>query len=638
MYIENVEQLTRDSVLDEELFIELFEIEDEFVREQKIVAIQEKAKALGMKSQFDKLLNAKRRALREEKRAIARRSDKQSKVTDFSAIGNDIQLKTGIWIADAEGIRTFGERGEIWACNHPIYPVRLLRNAETGKCKIELEYYTRGQWRRLITERKAVASNTGIIALADSGIHANSDNARALVRYIADVEALNEDAIQEQKSSGKLGWIDGTFLPFDRGIVFDNEDNLRSLVDSIQPVGSRKKWFKLAADLRQQGRIEVMLYLAASLGSVLVELVGGLPFVVDLWGDTGRGKTVALMFAASVWGDPNEGGYITDAKATITAMEIRMNALNSLPMLIDDMAQIKNQDDDFSGLVYKWCAGHGKDRSNVSLGLNKQTAWQNCILTNAERSLVTETMQAGAVNRIIDIEIGNAPIFGDNGPEIANILRHNYGFCGQEFVEAIQMIGDEEVRIMQKGYYDKLKDFAKEHEAKEEKQVLPMSILLTADELAERFIFRDGIRLDFEQCYALLKGVGEVSEHKRAYNYIMDVVAMNSFRFKYDEERPTQIWGERVECDDHTEIRIIGTRFTEIMREGGFQDKAFLAWAKKNCLLGRTTEGRNKVKCRIDGVDDPIWAVPLIVNEDESGENGDFSSVSADDEKELPWN
>ena len=331
MYIENVEQLTRDSVLDEELFIELFEIEDEFVREQKIVAIQEKAKNLGMKTQFDKLLNAKRRAIKIEQKAALKRSDRPSHVTDFSAIGNDIQLKTGIWVADSEGIRTNGERGEVWACNHPIYPVRLLRNAETGRCKIELEYYSRGQWRRIITDRKAVASTNGIIALADNGIHANSDNARALVRYIADVEALNEDVIQEQKSSGKLGWIDGTFLPYFKEIVFDNEDNLRSLVDSIQPVGSRKKWFKLAADLRQQGRIEVLLYLAASLGSILVELVGGLPFVVDLWGDTGRGKTVALMFAASVWGDPNEGGYITDAKATITAMEIRMKSMTDFP-------------------------------------------------------------------------------------------------------------------------------------------------------------------------------------------------------------------------------------------------------------------------------------------------------------------
>ena len=638
MYIENVEQLNNTSVLDEQLFIELFDIDDEFVREQKIQSIQAKAKSLGCKSQFDALLKAKRREFKSKKREVMER-DKLSNVTDFSDCGeNMVQLRTGAWTADANGIRAWSERGTTVACNHPIYPARLLRNAETGKCKIELEYYTRGQWRRVIVDRKAIASTNSIIQLADHGIHANSENAKALVKYLADVEYLNEFDIKEQRSSGKLGWIDGVFLPYDSSIVFDNEDNLRSLVDSIQECGSRKKWFNLALKLREKRRMEILIYLAAALGSVLVDPVGALPFIVDLWGDTGRGKTVALMLAASIWGNPNEGGYITDAKATITAMEIRMNALNSLPMMIDDMAQIKNQDDDFSGLVYKWCAGHGKDRSNVTLGLNKQTAWQNCILTNAERSLVTETMQAGAVNRIIDVEIGNDPIFGDEGNQVANILRKNYGFAGRDFVETIRIFGDEEIRVRQKKYYDAIKERAKElGEPKEEKQIIPMSILLTADELAEEFLFKDGVRMDFDECFRLLKGFGEVSEHKRAYNYICDEIAVNSFRFNYDDERPTQVWGERNKVGKDTEVLIIGTVFTKLMRDGGFQDKAFLAWAQKNNLLGKTSGGRFKRRARISGVEDPTWCVPLLIKYDEEFEDADFMQATDADMKELPF-
>lgn len=637
MYIENVEQLSNTSVLDEQLFIELFDIEDEFVREQKIQAIQAKAKSLGCKTQFDALLKAKRREAKAKTHEIQEKN-KMCNVTDFEECGSEVQLRTGMWTANADGIRTWSDRGSVVACNHPIYPARLLRNAETGKCKIELEYYTRGQWRRVIVDRKAIASTNAIIQLADHGIHANSENAKALVKYLADVEYLNEFDIKEQRSSGKLGWIDGAFLPYDNSIVFDNEDNLRSLVDSIQECGSRKKWYNLTLKLREKRRMEVLIYLAAALGSVLVDPVGALPFIVDLWGDTGRGKTVALMLAASIWGNPNEGGYITDAKATITAMEIRMNALNSLPMMIDDMAQIKNQDDDFSGLVYKWCAGHGRDRSNVTLGLNKQTAWQNCILTNAERSLVTETMQAGAVNRIIDIEIGNDPIFGDDGNQVANVLRKNYGFAGRDFVETVRILGDEEIRARQKKYYDMIKDRAKElSEPKEEKQIIPMSILLAADELAEEFLFKDGVRMDFDECFHLLKGFGEVSEHKRAYNYICDEIAVNSFRFNYDPDRPTQVWGERRKVGKDTEYLIIGTVFTKLMREGGFQDKAFLSWAQKNNLLGKTSKGRYQRSARIEGADDAVRCVPLLIKYDEEFENTDFISVSDDEIKDLPF-
>ena len=637
MYIENVNQLNRDSLVDPQLFDELFAIEDEFERELKINEIEIKAKEQGCKKKFEEFLKAKKRSVKEEARKMMP-SDKRSKITDFSLCGKkDVVLKTGMWDADHRGVRTWSDRGVVVACNHPIFPSRILRNAETGKCKIELEFYVRGQWRKVIVDRKTIASTNGIIGLADNGIHANSENAKALVKYLADVEMLNEEFIQEQKSSGKLGWIDEEFLPFASSVIFDNEDNLRSLVDSIAPVGSRKKWMDLCVEWRKTRRIEILIYLAASLGSILVELVGALPFIVDLWGDTGRGKTVALMLAASIWGNPNEGGFATDAKATVTAMEIRLNALNSLPMLIDDMAQIKNQEDDFSGLVYKWCAGRGRDRSNTSLGLNKQTAWQNCILTNAERSLVTETMQAGAVNRIIDVEIGDEPIFGDRGNEVATTLRNNYGHIGREFVGTIQMIGAEAVRECQKKYYDMLKEASREKEAKEEKQILPMSILLAADELSEKFIFKDGVRLDFEQCFNLLKGVGEVSEHKRAYNYILDTVAMNTFRFNYDPDRPTQVWGERRTVGKDAEYLIIGTVFTKLMKEGGFQDKAFLSWAKKNNLLGETERGRFQRMARVKGVDDSVRCVPLLIKHNEELEDTDFMSVSENDLKELPF-
>lgn len=604
MFIEYVEKLDKKSILEEDLFIELFGIENDFDREKKKQELQDQAKLLDVSGKFGRLLRAAEKNYKSALREIAQNpKDMQTKVTDFS---NGICLRTGMWTANMHGVRTWSDRGEVIACNHPIYPTRILRNAETGKCKIELEFFVRGQWRKTIVDKKTISSANSIINLADNGIHATSDNAKSLVRFLSDVEYLNEFDILEQKSSGKLGWIDGTFLPYDDSIIFDNEDNLKSLVDSIQEVGNRHLWYETVRKLRKQGRIEVLIYIAASLASILVEPCGALPFIVDLWGDTGRGKTVALMLAISIWGNPNEGGYGTDAKASVTAMEVRLNALNSLPMMIDDMAQIKNQEDDFSGLVYKWCAGHGKDRSNVTLGLNKQTSWQNCILTNAERSLVTETMQGGAVNRIIDVEMGDEPIFGDDGPEIANILRHNYGFCGRQFVTMVQLLGDEKVREIQKKYLDLIKDYTKKHEAKEEKQIIPMSILMTADEISEEYIFKDGVRLDFEKCVGLLKSLGEVSEHKRAYNYIVETVEMNRELHFESSDKVSTRWGT---IEDGYAI-IIATVFSELMKKGNFQDKAFLSWARKNDLIVASKDRMKKQK-KFDATGTPVWCIWL---------------------------
>ena len=82
------------------------------------------------------------------------------------------------------------------------------------------------------------------------------------------------------------------------------------------------------------------------------------------------------------------------------------------------MAQIKQQlDGDFSGLIYRWCAGKGKDRATKTLGMNATHSWKNITITNAEHSLITSTTQGGAINRIIDVEMSDGYIF-ENGNEV----------------------------------------------------------------------------------------------------------------------------------------------------------------------------------------------------------------------------
>ena len=328
--------------------------------------------------------------------------------------------------------------------------------------------------------------------------------------------------------------------------------------------------------------------------------MNALPFIVNLWGDTVKGKTVDLMVAASVWANPEEGQFMSDAKATQTALELRLNFLNNLPMLIDDMAQVKNQyDGDFSTLIYQWCAGKGKDRANRNLGMNASTSWKNITITNAEHSLITATTQGGAVNRIIDVEMSDGYIF-DNGNEIVEILKNNYGHAGLEFVELIQGMENNELQEIQKGFYSKIVDRAKKLGLeKEEKQILPMSILFTADYLTEKYLFKDGILLDFEKCVDLLKNKGEVSENERAYQFIIDEIQMNGSRFsrKSDEFTANECWGL---IEEGSNVAIInGNAFRKILERGNFSEKSFFSWAARNKIIETDSNGNYKKNKRI---------------------------------------
>lgn len=605
IYLQDVKKLEKSSFTETELYHELilgFDSESE--RQKYAFKVRERAKELGMTSVFDGMFRAVQRDIANAKKEEEKQNLKKvgECMTDFPCRDFNEQFRCADWIATKDGIYRHSEKGIQTACTHIIYPTRILRNAETGKYKIELEFMVRGRLRRVIVPREVIASTSQIISLANDSVQVTSKTAPYLSEYLADMEALNGDIIKEYMSTSRLGWIDITsedgtiskqFLPYQQDAVFDNEISVKALYESIRACGKKDKWYGLIKEIRAKNQPEVLINLAASFASVLVEPCGALPFIVSLWGGTGIGKTIILKICTSVWADPGEGKYITDPKATNTAMEIRLSILNSLPMTLDDMAQVKNQYDgeDFSDLIYRWCAGKGRDRSNKDLGLNKLTSWRNCTITNGERSLVNESTQGGAINRVIDIEASGDVLFtAKDGNRTANIIDKNYGFAGRDFIDVLDNIGTDTISPIMQHYYDLIKESSERHGVeKEDKQIVPMALILAADELTEKYLFKDGIRLDVDKCAEYLKNKGEVDENERAYTYLMDQVEINVRCFEDpdpedDDDKKTSFpnWGY-FKGDD--QVVIYSSQFDDIMERGGYQSKSFLAWAKRKNLL-----------------------------------------------------
>lgn len=636
MYLECVEKLDKSSLLSLELLDELFLIESEAEREIYRQKLEEQALLLNVKSKFNKLYNARKKDYNASRRNVP--ATVGENITDFSSLGGiEKQLYCGDWIANDAGVWVHTEKGRADASYHPIYPTRILRNSETGQYKIELEFVLRGKVRRALVDRDVIASSTKILKLANESVQVTAINAPYLVKYLADIEALNPDIITEYSSTSRLGWIEDIdsngekikkFLPYEKEVVFDNELNTKALFDSITNCGYRDKWYELVKEIRARKQTEVLVNIAASFASVLVEPCGALPFIVSLWGGTGIGKTVVLMLATSIWADPSEGAYMTDAKATNTAMEIRLNILNSLPMTLDDMAQVKNQyDEDFSQLIYRWCAGKGRDRSNVSLGLNKLTSWRNCTITNGERSLVDETTQGGAVNRVIDIEASGEVLFsGEDGNRVARLLKSNYGFAGEEFIQVITQDGYiNKVNQLVNDYFNKIKECAKAQGVeKEDKQIMPMALILAADEIIETELFKDDVRLNLEKCCSYLKNKGEVSEHKRAYEFIQDILVSQHYHFLENQSTVpvgnVEIYGCWI---DNNKVAIISSAFDRIMKDGNFQSRAFLSWAAKEGIIETDSLGNKKVQKKILGNNRRC----VILKTEEMAENEDFSDI-----------
>lgn len=616
--MEPLDRLDKDSILTERVFQELFDQEDEIKKARLMIALADRAEELGVKVKFNTILRAYKKVDREM------RKKSPSLVENWTNFeGPYDNMRCGLWIASDHGIYAQKEGGlEDVACYHPILPIERLKNLETGDEQLKLAFKRNNRWEEIIVPKDLIATAGKITALSKRGVAVTSENAKLLVRFLSDVENFNDNQIQVQYSTSKLGWIKSGFIPYDTEIVFDGDSRFKQVFESIEQHGTRELWYEHIRQLRKTGRLEIKFMLAAAFASVLIGPLGALPFFVDLWGETEGGKSVTLMLACSVWANPDESRYIGDFKTTDVALEARADLLNNLPMMLDDTSKTSSRiRDNFEGIVYDLCSGKGKSRSNKELGMNRENRWRNAILTNGERPLNSYVTQGGAINRILEVECGEK-VYRD--PQTtAELVKKNYGFAGREFVSVLKKIGFEEVERIQREIQRKI-----HNDEKMQKQSISLSIVLTADRIVTDHLFKDGQYISLDDAAQVLVDRNELSDNERCYQYILSEVDIN--RAKFDAMSQTnEKWG----MIEHGYAVIYNNIFDSICKKGGFSRKAFLSWADRNGLIQTQGGQLTKVK-KAEGKTIRCVFIKMDASIDENG----FQSVEdADIQEELPF-
>lgn len=629
----NIESKTIDELVDQEFLLQVFDVEDDIDREQLIARIRVRAMQLKATKIVDHLLAAYAKQRKKMEVVATKTTYQPLPDAEMEFLGQT--YSTGVWIMKGGRIITLRETGESIACYHPIFISKIYKNHQTGEEKAEIKFQKRNRWQHIRADKSLIASASKIVALSQYGIAVTSESAKDLVRYLSDFENLNIDLIDEMVSTSKLGWIDKDFVPYCDNIDFDSETRFKDTYESITQKGSFDTWLKLVKSIRAKRQPELHIYLVSAFASVLLKKLDALPFVVNLYGATGKGKTVALMLATSVWANPDGNTYIADAKATNVALELRLDFLNHLPLMLDDLSQLENRYDDFSSLIYLLCSGKGRDRSNINLGLNKATTWKNIIITNMERSITSETMKGGAVNRVIDIGYDSDEMLFADGHGVVEVIKDNYGHAGKMYIDIINNMPDGELKRMQAEMFDvvsRINNALPADEQKEEKQLLPLSILLVADKICEQYIFKDGVLLEPADCFRFLKSKKEVDESERAYELICSDVRTNMYLYQTkdkDGKEYGKVLGKYDEQNGIVYIMLVEWR--RMCEAYNFNEKIFFAWAKRKGLLIHDA-GKNQKRIRLRGEDDTRpYTIGLKVSFSDDG----FYGVEEDD---MPFN
>ena len=97
-----------------------------------------------------------------------------------------------------------------------------------------------------------VANKSNIIQLSDRGIEVNSENAKDLVSYIADVVSLNAKEIPVCRSTDRLGWINEEFAPYVSDLKYDGDVAFKDVYASFKENGDyeMRKIIKRLRNLR----------------------------------------------------------------------------------------------------------------------------------------------------------------------------------------------------------------------------------------------------------------------------------------------------------------------------------------------------------------------------------------------------
>ncbi len=572
--LDRIQEMTAEELLSEETMASIFEIKDAVDRSLYEARLSVQSKRLKLAKEFQACLKNYKHKM------AALRGINRGNKTNFT--DQPIQLNCGEWICDVSGVKkaTYSSGGEYetkYASPIPVLITEILENVDEKTEKLRIAYYKNG-WQSLICNRSTAASNTKIIELADRGLEVNSDNAKLLVKYLADLSALNLDEIPRYKAVSQMGWHGDEFMPYS-DIKFDGENEFKHLYDTIKPKGDIDEWISYTHNLRKNKYLR--LQMAASFSAPIIEKVNASCFILHFWGGTETGKTVGMIVAASVWANPVLGKYTYSLNNTQNTVMSVASFLNNLPVCCDELQSVRSKMG-YDALVMQCTEGIGRGRMKYDKVQKLQT-WKTAFIFTGEEPLTRDNSGGGTKNRVIEFECTEKVV--ENGNDVVRFMSENYGLIGEKYINAIKN------EDLYEQYSELLKSITKAYDTSE-KQAMAMACMLLGDRMACKYIYTDEEPLTIDDVKCFLKTKAEVDNSERAYEFVLGLIAANANKFSEDS---AEVWGKI--SDSY--VLVNKNVLVREMAENGFTfDSVKSKWANRGYLI-RNTSGKmvHQTKC-----------------------------------------
>lgn len=504
--------------------------------------------------------------------------------------------------------------GKILVCYHPIVPIEKYKNLEDGTEKIKLGYYVNNKWNYIIVDKSIISNTQTIIQLSDRSISVNSENAKHLIKYLAEIENLNKDLIPISISTSRLGWIDNDILiPYSDKYEVDNNKDIPDIEEKFGESGKLEDWIEYFRERRKYNSISRVV-MAAGVASILLKKIKQPGFTVHIWGESEYGKTVACMVGQSIFGNPEQNGgkgIGINFNFTSAGLEYKLGAYNNIPLFINEMQHQKDAKD-YDKILFLITEGKGKSRATKAGGIARENYWNNVVITNGEKNIIKSNSNAGAYNRCISLEMKSYSFEELN--EVADFVKENYGTPIREILKHLKEFDCKAI------FKDKLSSL-KNIDTTEKQKILIASLML-ADKILTDILFKDEYYIKIEDLQDALISKSQIAVEERALEVVKDWYISEKRHFiddkDEDKDDKLELYGRKMQ-DGY--IAFIPSILRNKLNDNGFDYMEVVnAWKRKGYL--KNDKGKNLKNVRFSNniIKCVVLDLKLKDNEEEQSE------------------
>lgn len=345
-----------------------------------------------------------------------------------------------------------GEERLVAVAPTPVLITARYVGIDSPSEQVQLRWLRDGRWQSVTVDRAVVASRE-IVKLASAGLPVTSETAHEMIDYLAAFETENIGEIPRHRcvhhlgyvgADGELGFLAGrTLIAPDGGepvhqVSFQGADvGDNQIAGGVSTCGDYDVWLHLVQSLVAYPR--VLVALLAALAAPLLRILRAACFVVDISGETSRGKTTAVRLATSAFGNPDErapDSYMHTWDTTRVALERVPAVLHDLPFVVDETRRAKKREQ-VEQIVYDVTSGRGRGRGSRD-GLAVTGSWSTIMIATGEEPITAFGEAGGTRARVLSLH--GMPFGAADASTAALVARVNevvlesFGHAGPAFV------------------------------------------------------------------------------------------------------------------------------------------------------------------------------------------------------------